>query len=151
MATTALSAFVLIPLFPHLSETSVGSCLVVLFSPYLSFGLLDLENCVQSWYHTIYPLQLTQVNQNPYLMLISLVCLFLSPQIIDICTLGLPENCFSYSPTFAPFSSPQSSGPYYTSLSPSIFSSSLSLIPYPWSLVSPSSEILSYVTIITSS
>ena len=43
MDATAIFPYVLIPFFPHLSETSVDSYLVVIFSPYLSFGLLDLE------------------------------------------------------------------------------------------------------------
>ena len=45
----------------------------------------------QSWSHTISPLWLARGDQYPYLLLISLVCLFLSPQMIDLCTMVFPQ------------------------------------------------------------
>ena len=46
MATTTLFPYVLIPFPPHMIETSVDGYLVLIVSPSLSFGFLDLEKCV---------------------------------------------------------------------------------------------------------
>ena len=105
--------------YSHLIETSVDCCLVVLVSPSLSFGFLD--TVCQSWYHAISPLYFYRGGQSPYMIIVSLVFLLLSPQMIDIFSSSPTFSCFSSSSTSAPSLSPQSSGPSSNSLPLSIF------------------------------
>ena len=90
METTALFPYVFIPFF----SLKWNNCLLLPCSNFQSIFLLWVtwfgKTACQSWSHAIFPLYLGWGDQSPYLLLLSLVCLFLSPQMIYIFPLGLP-------------------------------------------------------------
>ena len=109
------------PFGPHLSETSFDCFLVLLFSPFLSFGFLDLEKLFASLGLIISP---------PYSCIgrINLPTCCFSPWSAYSCLLkwllfpsGPSCDWFSSYSTSSPSSSPKSSGTYSTSLSTYIF------------------------------
>ena len=104
------------------------------------------KNACQSWYHAITPLRLDRGGQSLYLVILSLVYLLMSPQMIGLYLIGLPMTFYPL-PPHPILLCCHNNQTLLLPHSVCLFSSSILLLLYSWSLISLPLEISSAVTI----
>ena len=136
---------------PFFTPSKWSKCLMLPCSNNQFISLLWVpwfwKTVCQSWYHSISSyIWIEAINPPTWRFSPWSTCCCLLKLLIF--SSGSSCDCFYSYSTSAPSSSPQSTYPFSTSLSLSIFSYLLSSLLYVWSLISPLSEISSSVNII---